>query len=91
MNILYNILRGYPDNSFKSRARLGLLHPLQFPFLHSALDLLSVARRHNVNIIMTSSQDDAIIIRFGSLLHFCRWLQAEESRKKYVEKYEKKR
>ena len=26
---------------------------------------------------------------FGSLLHFCRRLQAEESRKKYVEKYEK--
>jgi len=30
---------------------------------------------------MTSSQDDAILIIFGSLLHFCRSLQAEESRK----------
>ena len=42
-------------------------------------------------IIMTSSQDDAILINFGSLLHFCRRLQAEESRKNYVEKYEKNR
>jgi len=38
---------------------------------------------------MTSSQDDAILVSFGSLLHFCRRLQPEESRNKYVEKYEK--
>ena len=39
---------------------------------------------------MTSSQDDAILINFGGLLHFCRSLQAEESRKKCVVKYEKR-
>jgi len=38
---------------------------------------------------MTSSQDDAFFICFGSLLHFCRKPQVEGSRKKYVEKYEK--
>src|SRR6218665_1962623 len=36
---------------------------------------------------MTSSQDDAILL---CLVHFCRRLQAEKSRKKYyVEKYDK--
>ena len=38
---------------------------------------------------MTSSQDGAILINFGILLQLYRRLQAEESRKKYVEKYEK--
>jgi len=40
---------------------------------------------------MTSSQDDVIFLSFGSLLHFCRRLQAEKSRKKYVEKTIKRR
>ena len=47
-------------------------------------------RRHNANIIMTSSQDDAIIISFGSFLHLCRRLQTEESRNKYAGKNDEK-
>jgi len=35
---------------------------------------------------MTSSQDDAILTSFGSLLYFCRRLQDEKTRNKYVEK-----